>query len=276
MKALVVLALVLLAALAVSCSEDSGVSSPSGNPVPGGGIVSQGQAQESDNLSRAVIDAIKRDATERALVIDVDSIQLEVLENDGQFAKVRAFALIRWNAASAPLEQEATLEARNPVGEGWIVGFLSFWDDTQEQKTAYAEATAEAERLARGEAKRLVTVELIKTQEFYFDRPYIPVIIHNGHRENHTVQVRATFLFPDGELWHTESSDRSIPANSTLEDTLGMRSAVPGEWEALLPKYGTGFDVFTDEPYEPVDQASIIEWQLVIDGKEGEIHQIGG
>ena len=85
-----------------------------------------GQLDSNDTLSSTIVAEIKRDAIERALVIDIDSIRLEVLENDSQFAKVRVLALLRPNFSSPLLLQEATLEARNPVGKGWVVGFLKF------------------------------------------------------------------------------------------------------------------------------------------------------
>lgn len=271
MKLFVGLAVAVLALFTIACGSEGSTPDPT----------EAGVAEDPNSPASVVSSWVKDYAIERGLLIVPGSLHIAKAVGDRQSVEVHVTVTWRLDPNSAPLEQEATLDVRNPTGEGWIVYGLEPWENTTEQEEAvqateavYAQATQEAEALDRQEARRLIEVGLPETATYINGPVFIPVVFQNNHGKDHTVSLRAAFRFPEGEVINTQSFDRTLSAYSTWDDNLQMLG--DGDWPDLS-KYLPSRDAITGEVYNAGrPEITLISWSLVIDGEEGEIHQIGG
>lgn len=199
-------------------------------------------------------------------------LTVEELTNDKTYTTVWVTALRQIGGpGSIWLEQYVEVQLVNPTGNQWNIEDYTVWQNTPQQAATLAQATAEMERQTHEEVESLISVEFPKTEGLIYNNS-LPTIIRNDHWEGHGLLFRGVLQFAEGELLHFESYKFAISANSTVNYNLSVRSTNGQEWEVIFYKY-LAVSVRHANSYANIE-TSLVEYQLVIDGMEGEIHRI--
>jgi len=197
----------------------------------------------------------------------------QVLQNDGDFATIRIIVMRRPERESPTKEQYADIELKRGSA-GWALDQYSVeFKDTEAQRlsneataTANAQTTAVAVERDRQEALSLIEVDLPQQSDLLFHNSQVtlPIRVHNRYSKDHLVRFRSKFRFPDGKIYSFEEEDLWVQANSTLDETLNIYISV--FWDEII-------DSNTGEEIADLN-ISLTEWQIIVEGLEGEIHKV--
>ena len=279
---LLVIAITILIGLA-ACSDGGGTL----GEVPEDKLedspldVFQEELLEGGTPSAAALEVVLLDEELSGEPIKPESVEITELSNDGTYATVRVYAQRRLGPESDWLNQYADIDLVKTAGSGWEISDDGvYWQNTVEQEasiqakeTVSVQATQTAEEEESLKAIQMIDVDFpnVHNLKFTGSRVYLDIVIVNNDDVNHSIVLRTKFRFPEGEVY--QFKDKQLGARASSSQTRGIYINKSGI--QLPDKYLRDSDPVTGEVFVEDPIVSLAQWQIVVDGKEREIHTVG-